>query len=56
MTHSYHIFSFHAIASRLRQHPDSIGEIYLDENRQDQRARDLIKRAKEVSVRVILCH
>jgi len=56
MTRSYPIFSFHAIASRLRQHPDSIQEIYLDENRQDQRARDLIKRAKETSVRLILCH
>lgn len=56
LAHSYPIFSFHAIASRLRQYPDSIQEIYLDERRQDQRARDLIKRAKEVSVRLILCH
>lgn len=56
MSSSYPICSFHAIASRLRQNPDSVHEIYLDENRQDQRARDLIKRAKEASVRLILCH
>lgn len=56
MTHAQYIFGFHAITSRLRQHPDSIREIYLDENRQDQRARDLIRLAETTSTRLILCH
>lgn len=56
MSHSQYIFGFHAITSRLRQHPDSIREIYLDENRQDQRARDLIRLAETTSTRLILCY
>jgi 23S rRNA (guanosine2251-2'-O)-methyltransferase len=55
MAHSQYVFGFHAITSRLRQHPDSIKEIYLDANRQDQRARDLINLAKTTSTRLILC-
>ncbi|WP_292975872.1 23S rRNA (guanosine(2251)-2'-O)-methyltransferase RlmB [Nitrosomonas sp.] len=55
MSRSHYIFGFHAITSRLRQHPDSIREIYLDANRQDQRARDLINLAETTSTRLILC-
>ena len=55
MSRSHYIFGFHAITSRLRQHPDSIREIYLDTNRQDQRARDLINLAETTSARLILC-
>ncbi|CAD84262.1 MULTISPECIES: 23S rRNA (guanosine(2251)-2'-O)-methyltransferase RlmB [Nitrosomonas] len=55
MTHSQYIFGFHAITSRLRQHPDSIKEIYLDTNRHDQRARDLMSLAETTSTRLILC-
>lgn len=55
MSHSHYIFGFHAITSRLRQHPSSIREIYLDENRQDQRVRDLIRLAETTSTRMILC-
>lgn len=55
MAHAQYIFGFHAITSRLRQHPDSIKEIYLDANRKDQRARDLINLAETVSTRLILC-
>lgn len=55
MSHSQYIFGFHAIISRLRQHPDSIREIYLDANRQDRRARDLINLAETASTRLILC-
>lgn len=55
MTTSHYIFGFHAITSRLRQHPDSIKEIYLDTHRQDQRARDLIKLAENTSTRLIFC-
>lgn len=49
------IFGFHAIISRLRQNPDSIKEIFLDSNRRDQRARDLIKLAESEAVRLIAC-
>lgn len=56
MPHSQYIFGFHAITSRLRQHPGSIKEIYLDTNRQDQRARDLMNLAETTSSRLILCN
>ncbi|MDP1559268.1 MAG: 23S rRNA (guanosine(2251)-2'-O)-methyltransferase RlmB [Nitrosomonas sp.] len=49
------IFGFHAINSRLRQNPDSIKELFIDANRRDQRARDLIKLAEAEKVRVIAC-
>jgi 23S rRNA (guanosine2251-2'-O)-methyltransferase len=49
------IFGFHAIASRLRQNPDSIREVFLDSSRRDQRARDLTKLAETKSVRLIFC-
>jgi len=49
------IFGFHAIASRLRQNPDSIREVFLDPSRRDQRARDLTKLAEIKSVRLIFC-
>jgi len=49
------IFGFHAIASRLRQNPDSIREVFLDPSRRDQRARDLTKLVETKSVRLIFC-
>ena len=49
------IFGFHAVISRLRQNPDSIKEIFLDANRRDQRARDLIKLAEAEEIRLIAC-
>jgi len=55
MSRAHYIFGFHAIISRLRQHPGSIREIYLDANRQDQRARDLMNLAETTSTRLILC-
>jgi 23S rRNA (guanosine2251-2'-O)-methyltransferase len=54
MANSQYIFGFHAVTSRLRQHSESVQEIYLDTNRQDQRARDLINLAKTTSTRLIL--
>ena len=44
---------FHAVASRLRQKPDTLGEIYVDATRNDGRARDLKKMAEAAGVRVI---
>ena len=49
------IFGFHAITSRLRQHPDSIREIYIDAERHDHRVRDLTALAESLNVRMIFC-
>ena len=48
------IFGFHAVLSRLRRQPSSILELYLDEARQDPRARDLLKLIKELNIRPML--
>lgn len=55
MSNSRFIFGFHAVISRLRQNPDSIKEIFIDANRRDQRARDLIKLIEAQGVRLIVC-
>jgi 23S rRNA (guanosine2251-2'-O)-methyltransferase len=47
------LVGFHAVTSRLRQKPDTIGEIYVDATRNDGRAKDLRKLAEGVGVRVI---
>lgn len=49
------IFGFHAITSRIRQHPESIQEIFLDEHRHDHRARNLIALAENQSIRISIC-
>lgn len=48
------IYGFHAVSSRLRAHPASIQEIYLDQARQDKRAQALLASARQAGVRVIL--
>lgn len=48
------IHGFHAVTARLRHHPESIQVIYLDQNRRDRRARDLLKVAEDKNVRVVL--
>jgi len=47
------IFGFHAILARLRANPASVTEIYLDENRQDARARDLVAAAERAGLQVL---
>lgn len=47
------IHGFHAITARLRQHADSILEIFVDAQRRDPRTRDLLKLAENAGVRVI---
>ncbi|MBK7352795.1 MAG: 23S rRNA (guanosine(2251)-2'-O)-methyltransferase RlmB [Nitrosomonas sp.] len=49
------IFGFHAITSRIRQHPESIQEIFLDEHRKDQRVQNLIALAENQSIRISSC-
>jgi 23S rRNA (guanosine2251-2'-O)-methyltransferase len=47
------IFGFHAVTSRLRHEASSVEEIYIDAERHDRRMQDLIRVAKDASVRII---
>lgn len=47
-----HLVGFHAVTARLRQHPQSVREIYVDNARRDQRARELLDRAAAAGVAV----
>jgi 23S rRNA (guanosine2251-2'-O)-methyltransferase len=47
------IHGFHAVTARIRQHPDSVLELYVDALRRDPRARDLLKLAEHQGVRVM---
>ena len=47
------LVGFHAIASRLRQKPDTVTEIYVDAERSDGRMKDLRALAKQHEIRVI---
>ncbi|MBA4143162.1 MAG: 23S rRNA (guanosine(2251)-2'-O)-methyltransferase RlmB [Nitrosospira sp.] len=55
MSNARLIFGFHAIASRLRQNPASVKEIFIDVGRRDQRARELAQLAESQGVRLISC-
>ncbi|MBI4293787.1 MAG: 23S rRNA (guanosine(2251)-2'-O)-methyltransferase RlmB [Betaproteobacteria bacterium] len=47
------IFGFHAVLARLRADPASVFEIFLDQTRQDARARDLVAAAERSGVRLL---
>ena len=47
------IHGFHAVTARIRQHADSVMEVYLDPQRRDARMRDFIKLAESQGVRTI---
>jgi len=47
------IHGFHAVIARIRQNADSVSEIYVDTQRRDPRARDLLKLAETHGVRVV---
>jgi 23S rRNA (guanosine2251-2'-O)-methyltransferase len=47
------IYGFHAVQAKLRQDPDGAKEIFLAANRQDSRARDLMRFAQASGVRVV---
>ena len=47
------LVGFHAITARLRQRPETVKEIYIDQSRNDGRAKDLRELAKRLEVRVI---
>jgi 23S rRNA (guanosine2251-2'-O)-methyltransferase len=47
------VFGFHAVLASLRADPDSVIEIYLDQERRDARARDLAAAAERAGVRLL---
>ena len=47
------VFGFHAVLARLRAAPHSVVEIFLDEARNDARARDLAATAEREQVRLM---
>jgi 23S rRNA (guanosine2251-2'-O)-methyltransferase len=47
------VFGFHAVLARLRAEPASVLEIYLDETRNDARARDLAAVAERAKVHLM---
>jgi 23S rRNA (guanosine2251-2'-O)-methyltransferase len=44
------VFGFHAVLARLRADAQSVVELYLDENRRDARAKDLVLVAEKAGV------
>ncbi len=48
------VFGFHAVLARLRADAGSVLEIFLDERRNDARAKDLIAAAERAGVRLML--
>ena len=48
------IYGFHAVIAKLRHSPDDVREIFLDQERHDARARDLVKLAQTHGVHLIL--
>ena len=47
------IHGFHAVIARIRQNAESVSEIYVDSQRRDPRARDLLKLAETHDVRIV---
>ena len=47
------IYGFHAITAKLRQDPESLKEILVDADRQDARARELLKHAELQGVKLV---
>ena len=53
MSQTSFIYGFHAIIAKLRHQPEAIIEIFIDSGRQDARARDLLRHAEVLGVRVM---
>jgi 23S rRNA (guanosine2251-2'-O)-methyltransferase len=47
------LFGFHAVQSRMRQHPASLQEILIDQDRVDPRMKDLLKLAEAANIRIM---
>jgi 23S rRNA (guanosine2251-2'-O)-methyltransferase len=48
-----YLFGFHAISARMRAQPESIQALWVDQGRDDPRARDLAGQAAAIGVRVL---
>ena len=53
MSQTSFIHGFYAIIAKLRHHPDAILEIFIDADRHDARARDLMRHAELQKVKII---
>ena len=53
MSQSSFIHGFHAIIAKLRHQPEAILESFIDAERNDARARDLLRHAEQQGVRVM---
>ena len=53
MSQTSFIHGFNAIIAKLRHHPDAILEIFIDADRHDARARDLMRHAELQKVKII---
>ncbi|MFA5370906.1 MAG: 23S rRNA (guanosine(2251)-2'-O)-methyltransferase RlmB [Sideroxydans sp.] len=53
MAESRIIHGFHAVTARIRQNADSVLELFVDPQRKDPRARDLLRLAESNGVRII---
>ena len=47
------VFGFHAVLARLRADPKEVLEIFVDETRQDARAKDLVAIAERTGVHLM---
>ncbi|HEY6093620.1 MAG TPA: 23S rRNA (guanosine(2251)-2'-O)-methyltransferase RlmB [Gallionellaceae bacterium] len=47
------IHGFHAVTGRIRQNADGVLEVYVDTQRRDPRARELLKLAESQGVRIV---
>lgn len=53
MSQTSFIHGFHAIIAKLRHQPDAILEVFIDADRHDARARDLMRHAELQKVKII---
>ena len=47
------IYGFHAVLAKLRHDPEGIFEIFTDAQRNDARARDLLRHAEQLGMRIV---
>lgn len=47
------IYGFHAVSVRLKTHPKSVIEVYVDPSRRDARMRQFLEKAVQADVRII---
>jgi 23S rRNA (guanosine2251-2'-O)-methyltransferase len=48
------VFGFHAVNGRLKHAPDTMQTLYVSEHRRDARMRDLLARADEAGVKIVV--